>query len=903
MWTGDIPLGLTGHGFHLRYWEWRETESSSDYCYAKISTNGGISWTNLEYYAGTNASWTQKDYDLAGYSGNVRVRFQFYTDSSAAFEGWYVDDIEISRLDVTGCPSPDGWIELDQSLYACSDSMNISVQDSDLAGAGIQDVELFSITEPTPEMVTLSENPANSGVFRGSFNTAPLPPVNGDGLLSVGFGDTITARYIDADDGSGGTNVPKTDTAAAECQPPIISNVLVVLLSPTSARVSWTTDEMATSRVSYGTSIPPDTNKDDLATYTTSHTMDVTGLTPCTTYYFSVTSADIYGNSATDTGSGTYYPRETLGWGWILTPEDVESGAGNWVATSGGGPSSWHIDTCRAHSGTHAWKAGSTSCPGSYGEGVDLYLTYDTNIVLGPVGHGFHLRYWEYFLVQGYDYCRPQISTDGGTSWTNLGQYYGNSMGWTLKDYDLAAYSGSSVRIRFWFQTSNAFNYEGWYVDDIEIRKTAVCSAPLEYRSCTLTDTCSFGGAGDHNGVIDAGEQVLVTVSLKNAGSIQAANISAVLSSSSPDITVTDDSAAFPDIAPEGTASALDTFGFAIGSAVACGTVIDFDLDITSAEGTWADTFAMIVGNPVSETSMVLQPSVADAYVRQQYPSSNYGTGTFMNVVRQEAKNERSLVEFDLSTVPAGSNIRSARLELNAAGTSSPSQQLDVHHITAPWTESGVTWSNQPTYSGTADAFIQGGTLGGWKAWDVTSVVQAWVAGTYPNYGFLVKSNLETGTSSNGYIIATREYGGETRPILRVNCTLGPECLMNACAPSTLLPPVNSTARFVKETGDILNVIYDAVTCSSDKVIILYANLGTWTGYAGCAQADGGNSGSTTIDSAGQSNVWYNLVWTQGTTAGHPGFGFNGTTNVSRTWTAGTLCGMATDDQTHSTCP
>jgi hypothetical protein len=120
-------------------------------------------------------------------------------------------------------------------------------------------------------------------------------------------------------------------------------------------------------------------------------------------------------------------------------------------------------------------------------------------------------------------------------------------------------------------------------------------------------------------------------------------------------------------------------------------------------------------------------------------------------------------------------------------------------------------------------------------------------------------------------------------------------------------PPVNGTgpgaARFTKGPGSTLTVTYDAATCSAQKLIVLYNTIGTWTGYAGCAQNNGGNGGSTTIDSTGQTATWYNLVWTSGTVAGHPGFAFNGTTNTARTWNVGTLCGMASDDKTKATCP
>jgi hypothetical protein len=139
---------------------------------------------------------------------------------------------------------------------------------------------------------------------------------------------------------------------------------------------------------------------------------------------------------------------------------------------------------------------------------------------------------------------------------------------------------------------------------------------------------------------------------------------------------------------------------------------------------------------------------------------------------------------------------------------------------------------------------------------------------------------------------------------VKVSGVVNNPCTTGSAAP----PPVKHTganpAKFTKGAGNTLNVTYDAATCSSSMAIILYGNLGTWTGYAGCAQSNGGSGGSATIDSTGQTATWYNIVWTSGTTAGHPGFAFNGTTEVARTWTVGnTVCGMTANDQSHATCP
>jgi hypothetical protein len=131
----------------------------------------------------------------------------------------------------------------------------------------------------------------------------------------------------------------------------------------------------------------------------------------------------------------------------------------------------------------------------------------------------------------------------------------------------------------------------------------------------------------------------------------------------------------------------------------------------------------------------------------------------------------------------------------------------------------------------------------------------------------------------------------------------------SACAVGLRLPsppPVNSTgpgaAKLTKGEGNILNVTYDGTTCSAQKLIILFNTIGIWTGYAGCAQDDGGNTGITTVDSTGQESTWYNLVWTNGTTAGHPGFGFDGSQAVNRVWNAAGYCGVTHGDHADKAC-
>jgi hypothetical protein len=61
--------------------------------------------------------------------------------------------------------------------------------------------------------------------------------------------------------------------------------------------------------------------------------------------------------------------------------------------------------------------------------------------------------------------------------------------------------------------------------------------------------------------------------------------------------------------------------------------------------------------------------------------------------------------------------------------------------VTGSWTETGVTWSNQPSTNGTFAAATSGS---GYRQWDVTTLVQAMVTG--PNNGFLIRDASEGGS-------------------------------------------------------------------------------------------------------------------------------------------------------------
>ncbi|MEO8256999.1 MAG: DUF4082 domain-containing protein [Acidobacteriota bacterium] len=79
---------------------------------------------------------------------------------------------------------------------------------------------------------------------------------------------------------------------------PLISGVSA---TPTAsaASVTWTTDEAASSRVDFGTSATDLSGTTTVSGVVMSHSVQLIGLAPSTTYYYRVTSADVSGNSST----------------------------------------------------------------------------------------------------------------------------------------------------------------------------------------------------------------------------------------------------------------------------------------------------------------------------------------------------------------------------------------------------------------------------------------------------------------------------------------------------------------------------------------------------------------------------------------------------------------------------
>jgi methionine-rich copper-binding protein CopC len=120
---------------------------------------------------------------------------------------------------------------------------------------------------------------------------------------SLPSGRSLTAGLLAADTAGNVMAAPASwQFTVADTVPPVVTAVAATG-SGTSATVTWTTNESATSVVTYGTSAASLTSTAN-GTSGSSHSVNLTGLTANTRYYYRVTSVDPAGNSTTSPATG-----------------------------------------------------------------------------------------------------------------------------------------------------------------------------------------------------------------------------------------------------------------------------------------------------------------------------------------------------------------------------------------------------------------------------------------------------------------------------------------------------------------------------------------------------------------------------------------------------------------------
>ncbi|HEX5994458.1 MAG TPA: DNRLRE domain-containing protein, partial [Jiangellales bacterium] len=155
------------------------------------------------------------------------------------------------------------------------------------------------------------------------------------------------------------------------------------------------------------------------------------------------------------------------------------------------------------------------------------------------------------------------------------------------------------------------------------------------------------------------------------------------------------------------------------------------------------------------DPTITIQPDVEDATFIAQVDDYPW-TDERLYIGSDDQYTFRSALQFDLSGVPAGTQVTDAKLGLyfdwwciDPDGLCMNSDHvMDAHRITAPWSTSAPMNSPRFDTAAAGTYTLAAGAPQGWMTWPITSTVQGWLSGTLPNYGLLVKRRTEVMNSS-----------------------------------------------------------------------------------------------------------------------------------------------------------
>jgi len=125
----------------------------------------------------------------------------------------------------------------------------------------------------------------------------------------------------------------------------------------------------------------------------------------------------------------------------------------------------------------------------------------------------------------------------------------------------------------------------------------------LQENNVTIDDSIS----GNGNGVINSNECVNLNIQLKNNGCANATGISSTLTTTTPGVTVTQGGSSYPDMPIDATGTNLSAFQIQTSADFACGTDIQFELNLTFPNG--SKTIPVIVPTCTGGPNQTIPPS------------------------------------------------------------------------------------------------------------------------------------------------------------------------------------------------------------------------------------------------------------------------------------------------------
>jgi hypothetical protein len=221
----------------------------------------------------------------------------------------------------------------------------------------------------------------------GQMSPLQTAMANSHGVVLTTLNPGTTYYFVAQSTGANGatghsTTYSFTTTGTQTIAAPVISNVVATSVSNTSETITWTTDQVASSQVSYGLTTTYTLSSTLDPTLVTSHSVTLTGLTPGTAYDFDVMSANSSAVSSTS-GNSTFTTAGTA-------PAPMISNVSSSGVTSGTATITWTTDQAATSVvnygltngyGSTASVAGLTTMHSVVLTGLTANTTYDFDVV------------------------------------------------------------------------------------------------------------------------------------------------------------------------------------------------------------------------------------------------------------------------------------------------------------------------------------------------------------------------------------------------------------------------------------------------------------------------------------------------------------------------------------------
>jgi hypothetical protein len=245
-----------------------------------------------------------------------------------------------------------------------------------------------------------------------------------------------------------------------------------------------------------------------------------TDLAPATFYFWRVTASNPCGEGVTSasrffstlTAPGACSPMQTPN---VLLGEGFESGSTPAGWSHSGTGDTWAASTAQVHVGTYSFHANDPTT-------VSAQYLYTPQIILPSDEFPLSLQFWNHQTIEDngttgcYDGALIDISTDGGTTWTQIetglltdpyngvissgysnpragdNAWCGDPQDWLNSVVDLNAYAGQTIQVRFGMTSDSTVSREGWYVDEVVVQ-----SCLTENTTGTLKGTVTDAETGN----------------------------------------------------------------------------------------------------------------------------------------------------------------------------------------------------------------------------------------------------------------------------------------------------------------------------------------------------------------------------------------------------------------------